>query len=525
MTAFNVSMLLTANADQAKRELKGASADVESFGSAARAAGAAAAAGLKVAEAEIAKLATELGTLRSRLDASLSAERQAVAQMAALTTKVNELEAALGRGRGRGAGGAGGAIGNLVAQFNDVGMMLAAGQSPLLLAAQQGTQISQVLGPMGARGAVAALGEAFLGMLNPVNMTVFAAVAGLGLMGTALRGLTGETKSAEDAFGDLDTSLKNWRTEAGTGVDDLARQFGKVTPEIIEMQRQITNLALTDTLIKAAGAAESFGNSLNAGFFDFSTRTQKIAGLLGTDEFTKGVFQSLTPQVEEFQNLLKTVSTSESFGEQIAALDRIQALLVQSAGSYRKMNDEQRSVYQNSVAMERQLRLVHAAEEGIGSAQEVSKNRAEQMLATLNDEANVRRQAALWGKDSVQAAEARVEAERRTFETTLASLDVNEQLKASLRDAWDAANGLQGSAGDAASALLSAAGAGAETQRAIKDAWDLLTGAADATNVWASAMSGVAAEVRGIGAALGSLGAAGIANASKEIDGMVAALP
>ncbi|MFZ5749913.1 MAG: phage tail length tape measure family protein [Pseudomonadota bacterium] len=148
MSQFNVSMLLTADASQARRELQGAGADLQQFGDKARQAGATASAGLRQAEAQIVKL------------------RQANAAV----------------------------TGNLVAQFNDVGQMLASGQSPLLLAVQQGTQISQALGPLGARGAVAALGQAFVGMLNPVNLAVFAAVAGLGLLGNALRNLVGEPR-------------------------------------------------------------------------------------------------------------------------------------------------------------------------------------------------------------------------------------------------------------------------------------------------------------------------------------------
>jgi hypothetical protein len=73
--------------------------------------------------------------------------------------------------------GAAGATGNLVAQFNDIGMMLAAGQNPLQLAIQQGSQITQVIGPMGAAGAARALGGAFLGMLNPLSLITMGVIA------------------------------------------------------------------------------------------------------------------------------------------------------------------------------------------------------------------------------------------------------------------------------------------------------------------------------------------------------------
>jgi hypothetical protein len=46
-------------------------------------------------------------------------------------------------------GGASGQLGNISAQFNDIGVMLAAGQNPLQLALQQGTQLIQVFDSMG----------------------------------------------------------------------------------------------------------------------------------------------------------------------------------------------------------------------------------------------------------------------------------------------------------------------------------------------------------------------------------------
>ena len=55
--------------------------------------------------------------------------------------------------------------------------MMASGQNPLITAIQQGTQLGQVIGPMGAAEAVEALGAAFEVMLNPLNLGIMAAIA------------------------------------------------------------------------------------------------------------------------------------------------------------------------------------------------------------------------------------------------------------------------------------------------------------------------------------------------------------
>lgn len=73
---------------------------------------------------------------------------------------------------------------NLASQLNDIGVQLAGGTSPFQIAIQQGTQINQVLGQSGARGAVAALGGAFASLVNPVSLATFAIIA---LGGTAVQ--------------------------------------------------------------------------------------------------------------------------------------------------------------------------------------------------------------------------------------------------------------------------------------------------------------------------------------------------
>jgi hypothetical protein len=468
-------MLLTADAGQARRELQGVGADLRQFGAKARQAGTTASAGLKQAETQVIAL------------------RRSTA----------------------------GVTGTLVAQFNDVGQMLVAGQSPLLLAAQQGTQISQALGPLGARGAVAALGQAFLGMLNPVNLAVFAVVAGLGLLGNALRDLVGETQSFEGALGDLEAATRDWQSAARVGFADLKREFGQVTPELVELQRQITQLALVEMLVKSTNAAAALN-----GEFDslFRTRSGKIADLLKVPQSVPGfdpefgAIRTENPIVTQVRDQLGTLTGSADVDKQLEAVRAIREIVASTVDLRQAENQEQRDFVQSLLATERQLQTIKSAQAGIGSAQQVAADKAGQLLVALREEATIRDLIRAHGEDSAQVAVARVEAERRSFEAQLDSLDVSAQMKGELRAAWDAANGARASLSDLASGLLSAAGASDETRRAIEDAWAAITGAADATNVWAGLMSGVAAEVRGIGAALAGLGAAGIANAGKQIE-------
>jgi hypothetical protein len=67
---------------------------------------------------------------------------------------------------------------NIAAQFQDIAVTSAMGMSPLQIALQQGTQISAVLGPLGAAGAVKSLGAAFLSIISPVSLVTIGLVAG-----------------------------------------------------------------------------------------------------------------------------------------------------------------------------------------------------------------------------------------------------------------------------------------------------------------------------------------------------------
>lgn len=92
----------------------------------------------------------------------------------------NRAAQAIESGGARAAGalnGAGFQTSNLAAQFNDIGVMLASGQSPLLLAIQQGTQISQVLGPMKAGAALQALKGALLSIVSPLSLITIGSIA------------------------------------------------------------------------------------------------------------------------------------------------------------------------------------------------------------------------------------------------------------------------------------------------------------------------------------------------------------
>lgn len=121
---------LTVDGKQAKVEIKGTAAELDRLGK------------------ELGEVSRGGKGAKASLDQISGAARAASGTLSQASVEVGKL-----RDTHRSAAGS---VGNLRAQFNDIGVMLAAGQNPRQLAIQQGTQITQVIGPMGAAGAARA---------------------------------------------------------------------------------------------------------------------------------------------------------------------------------------------------------------------------------------------------------------------------------------------------------------------------------------------------------------------------------
>ncbi|MCS0463000.1 MULTISPECIES: phage tail length tape measure family protein [Rhizobium] len=114
--------------------------------------------------------------------------------------------------------------GNLAAQLNDISVQLAGGQSPFLIALQQGTQITQALGSgTGVRGAVAGVAGAFTSLLNPVSLATIAVIA---LGGEAVQYFTSLLSNGEKSEETLQKQAQL--------IQQLAKDWGDAVPALRE---------------------------------------------------------------------------------------------------------------------------------------------------------------------------------------------------------------------------------------------------------------------------------------------------
>lgn len=188
--------------------------------------------------------------------------------------------------------------GNLAAQFQDIGVQLAGGQSPFQIALQQGTQISAVLGGQGARGAVTALAGAFASLVSPVSLVTIGLIAAGGAAVQYFAGLLSDgEKSAEE--------LKRQ--------NDLIRQVGKewgaavpaVQAYVAELERaqKVSDLREAGQVLRAEayGSAREQVEALSDALVVLMTDLSLVAGpeQVGNVSALQQAFNALRDRVED----------------------------------------------------------------------------------------------------------------------------------------------------------------------------------------------------------------------------------
>lgn len=448
--AFRLSMLLGADASQAKAALGETRGAVEATKKSARDLG-----------QEGRRAAQGVNSLGRAADG-------AEAQMHGLA-EAEQRAAMQAQGLSRHGQLAAGSMGNLVAQFNDIGMMMMAGQNPLQLAVQQGTQITQVIGPLGAAGAVRALGSAFVAMLNPVNMITIGVIAAGAAMTQWLFSAKGDAEDLEDVLQRIDESIDTINENADlrslSGIEEMRKRYGAVTAELRSLAeaREALAQAEADDGIGAAVAklqdtrAPSWGQWAT----NFVLTEQHEAIRLARD------LEIPLEAARELRDEMQTLSAADGAGERNASLQRMRDLILEASDGYAGLNENARDLVGSITDMEDAQARVTAASnrsaaanrefvaslggELLSSAQQYLNVRlrehkaAEDMLSTLNQRAQIATLVAQYGADSLQVAEAQVAAERAVVVEQIEALDVSESMKQELLTALDAALGIESS--------------------------------------------------------------------------------
>lgn len=160
--------------------------------------------------------------------------------------------------------------GNVFAQLNDIGVMLAAGQNPIQLALQQGTQLNQVWASMGAQGrtlggVAGMLRGAFASMISPMSLLTLGVIAGAGALvqwATAADDASAEAVTLEEQYTNLASAASTYITAIEnvlTPLSNLNERFGAQAEQmraIYEMQGRLARIEFVGKMQEANAALQ-----------------------------------------------------------------------------------------------------------------------------------------------------------------------------------------------------------------------------------------------------------------------------
>lgn len=228
---------------------------------------------------------------------AIDRQRQAVERLGAAQRNASRAPVAANQNRGSQSF----QTANVAAQFQDIAVTAAMGMNPLQIALQQGTQLSAVLGPMGATGAVKGLAAAFMSVVSPVSLVTLALVGGAAAAIQYFTSAGKESKTLEKLLDDQVAAIKRIKDvwgEAATARSQYGREssgsasFGLET-NISEMTKKLQEVNKPTTFGPGA-VATSVTDAIN--------KNIAATGLTARQFRETSLFKAL--QID-FQNLQK----------------------------------------------------------------------------------------------------------------------------------------------------------------------------------------------------------------------------
>lgn len=283
--------------------------------------------------------------------ASKEEEKRVLAQLAA---QHDQTVAAMQRGVtqtaaiGRVSGASTAQVANLGAQFNDIGVMLAAGQSPLQLAVQQGTQINQVFAQMG--GGTAALRGVAAGiasMINPMSLATIGFIAGgAALLYWAQSAIAGRNEAVDmekalDSLNDAVSDVSSFNETARQSLVELRKEFGDNAAAVRDNARALRDLAAVKAMTALEDTVQALAGSVSEAIVEF----ERLEGLSGRNagrggEIRKAQIEALREEVgftadeaRRLREAFAALSTAEGLDGATASAQALYAQMVDIFGS------------------------------------------------------------------------------------------------------------------------------------------------------------------------------------------------
>lgn len=240
-----------------------------------------------------------------------------------------------------------GQVGNLSAQFSDIAVQLAGGQSPFQIALQQGLQLTGIFGNAGLGAVVRGLGAAFLSLISPLNLITLAVIA---LGGYAVQYFMNLASGGEQAKLSLDEQNKLIRSIA----DGWAANIPAVEAYVAALQQaqQAQEAAAASQILTANATKDNKAaiENLNIEFADLLDKLNTVDSTNPVIAELTGAFSNLRTKVaegtatqEDFNAVLDAANSASFDGIAgvsafISAIQKLMNQAIATTGAVATMN-------------------------------------------------------------------------------------------------------------------------------------------------------------------------------------------
>lgn len=325
--------------------------------------------------------------------------------------------------------------GQLTYQLNDIAMMTAMGQSPMMLMLQQGPQVTQVLDDMRRRGIALgpAIAGAFTSMLNPMSLATMAIIAFSAVGVQGLMKLKGETKTFANHLEDLDAIITRMKANLDrVGNIRLGETFGDLKPQAQELARLMLQIDREGEFKSISGIAAHLRNdAAKPNIFD-RAMAGISRGAVARSSMPDEIARPVDVNIERYKKL-GAANSYEDFVTRTAAIEELakagnikgvvaDLVALKSAmtadGAVTGMSKELRKLLGELAEAAFKTAELEAAWNGTAKAEAISRQ-VGQMDLDWTQQAELSRVIALHGEQSAEAEATRAAHARAALEAQL----------------------------------------------------------------------------------------------------------
>ena len=322
---------------------------------------------------------------------------------------------------------------NAAYQIQDVFVTAELGMNPMRIALQQGTQLSMVMNDMardagGAKGALSGLVTGITSMINPISLVTIGGIAAVAMLtqwGTSALSAGEETRTFKDQLDDLSTAVSTYQQyadQARQSTSDLTARFGVLAGGAGTASDALAQIARLD----AIRAADDAVASLTERYGGLSRTTLAYAdGVMPQIEATYLSLReemALTDvQAATVVSSLERLANAETMAAKVAAANQLNEAFVRVFGSVEAIPAELLNVQREALLLALNVAEIEGATDRATEAlarqyqyyaqsrteSDAARATAQEMLATLQAQADMNQLIATYGRDSAQVAAAR----------------------------------------------------------------------------------------------------------------------